>query len=180
MRRGGTRGTIPRNHDPESMGNRRVRAQGPSNHPILNYHDKQYYRFSISINLPNYRNRKVLIWSYVRVLYIYNIDTCTIFQLCIKGPLYSCTLRIKYFTLDKFLSWIFFESMNFGDWCSLKKKMLSRFLTKFEKYDLWSAEIFFLKFVTFKIAIFFFYTILILLLQNSNNLMQNMMSEKYR
>lgn len=46
--------------------------------------------------------------------------------------------------------------MNFGDRCSLKKKMLSRFLTKFEKYDLWSAEIFFLKFVTFKIAIFFF------------------------
>lgn len=37
-----------------------------------------------------------------------------------------------------------------------KKKMLSRFLTKFEKYDLWSADIFFLKFVTSKITIFFF------------------------
>lgn len=45
--------------------------------------------------------------------------------------------------------------MNFGGRCSLKKKMLSRFLTKFEKYDLWSAEIFFFKVCHFQNNNFF-------------------------
>lgn len=76
--------------------------------------------------------------------------------MCIKGFLYLCILRIKYFIYDKFLFWIFLVFMNFGGRCSLKKKMFFRFLIKFEKYDLWSVEIFFLKFVIFKIINFFF------------------------
>lgn len=60
-----------------------------------------------------------------------------------------------------FHSWEIFVLNIFGVhefWRSMQseKKMLSRFLTKFEKYDLWSAEIFFFKVCHFQYNNFFF------------------------